>query len=441
MLQDEGARNGELVGLSTEPENWTHFRGGPVSRDGVLVGVVHGVWPDRMVFLSAHALLEQSGFQAVMAEHLLPGPGEAGYPESWVCLAVGARARRSEGGTEGRYDAGAEVAGLLEELLRDSGATGRLIAGPDDVLLLAVDGPGALVKAGRILSALPARGEAFLGARTPWITGLDVVASTGEAAFEDGQAAVAAARQFWQAEDDERVPGAPGRLHFLLSDFLYGELDGLLGPALPPGLRPGDLARLGGDPETWFYTGDPVDLGYAMAEAGKARSEGPGWPHCGVLAVEGDRRGCIGIRVPGYDLCLAHLQHRERDAYLGTLGPRSPVDFRGTTFDSGLLQLLFQAVQEPESRRVDLGPAAFDRAHFVNDWTSTGTVFWGRASFDRAVFSGRPCSPAPRSGGGLLRRRRVPERRDLHSLQLPARGRVQADRVQRHHRIRGRRLR
>ncbi|MEV7523965.1 pentapeptide repeat-containing protein [Streptomyces sp. NPDC091371] len=380
VLPSGGAANAELVRLSTEPESWTHYRGGPVSRDGELIGVVHGIWPDRMVFLSGQALLEQPGFQGVMtASHSRGRSGAAGDPDATVCLAVGFRASRPQRGNAGSpYDAVAEVAGLLGELSRDIGAAGRLIESPGGVLLLVLEGPGALVKAGRILTALPARARWFLDSHAPWIAGLDVAASTGEHAFEDGQAAVAAVRR-------RREP-----LIFALSQPLNEELGSLLGPVLPPSLYPRNLAPLGGESEGKRYTGDLSALGYAMVEAGETRSGGLGWQHCGVAAGEGDRLGCIGIRLPGYDRCLAHLARDDRDAYLRALGPRSPVDFRGTVFDNGLIQQLLRAVQEPGTQSAELGPAAFDRAHFVGDWSSSiGIVFSGRASFDRAVFSGR----------------------------------------------------
>ncbi len=94
----DGARNGELVRLSNEPESWTHFRGGPVSHDGELLGVVHGVWPDRMVFLSGRALAEQPGFREGRG---CPRPGTRARWCGWRCSPA-TTARTREGARRAR---------------------------------------------------------------------------------------------------------------------------------------------------------------------------------------------------------------------------------------------------------------------------------------------------------------------------------------------------
>ncbi|WP_327417224.1 pentapeptide repeat-containing protein [Streptomyces sp. NBC_01233] len=397
----EGARNGELVRLSAEPESWTHYRGGPVSHAGELIGIVHGVWPDRMVFLSGRALREQPGFReavegAVCSWHEALLRLAAALP---VCLAV-------QPGDDGVYLRGsspnAEVSDLLTRLMGDTRVTGRVTGGEEgEPVLVVLETPGALGKAGRLLSELHAAVAGFGDRRTdgthPSVT---VSVAAGEIVAEGSTAAggamADAVRLLRHPAIADRAPRQPafGSLVLALSHPLYGELRGL---TPPDALR--SLDRSEGGPPGWMWTGDPAELGPALAEAGELRSEGIGWPTCGIGAVESDPAGCLGIRLPGHDRCLAHLESAQQRAHLETLGPGAPLDLRGTTFERGLLQEVLEAVRDPGSRRVRLGPADFDHARFVDDWNTVDAEFSARASFSRAVFEGRATFVRTRVGG------------------------------------------
>ncbi|WP_412076309.1 SAV_2336 N-terminal domain-related protein [Streptomyces xanthophaeus] len=391
VAPDGGARNAELVRLSAEPETWTHFRGGPVSRDGALVGVVHGVWPDRMVFLSAQALLGQPGFQEVLDAHTQAASARtpvAEDPGAPVCLAVSVQAGPRAGvRAEGRPPG---LASFLRVLLRDTATTGRVVGEGGTELLVVVEPPGALGGAGRILSELPRRFDRFCERYPEWVMALGVGVSTGgtdsEAGTADGQAGTEAVRlvRYPAIAERRRWPTGSGALRLAVSPPFYAELHELLGPGM---LR--SLVPLGPDVDGWLSTGDPAELGHVVVEAEEIRSGGLGWPRCGHGASGTDRLGCKGIRIPGHSRCLAHLDPGALAAHLAALGPGSQVDCRGTTFEDGLLKVLLEALREPETRRVRLGPAAFDRAYFVDDWNTVGAEFAGRASFARAVFAGR----------------------------------------------------
>ncbi|MFE0578975.1 SAV_2336 N-terminal domain-related protein [Streptomyces sp. NPDC058874] len=378
----EGARNGELVRLSGEPEAWTHYRGGPVSRDGALIGVVHGVWPDRMVFLSGRALLEQPGFRAVMAEH---GPVRPVAIAS-VCLAV-----RPAG--DGVHRAGsslhAETVELLTRCVADAGITERPTGGePGAPVVLLLAGPGALGKAGRLLTELHDETARFAGLGSGPLP-LDVAVAVGPAATvplggdPTGPPASEAVRIVRHPGMTERRRRFPWSLNVALSHPLYEALGEEVGPTATRALVP-----LGGTGDGWLCT-DPQALGAALTEADGSQDAGVAWPVCGRRGAEDLRAPCTGIRLPGHDVCLAHLDPDEEHAYLETLGPGAAVDFRGTTFEGGLLQRLLNVLRESRSQPVTLGGAAFDRATFVDDWNEGGIEFLARASFTRAVFAGR----------------------------------------------------
>ncbi|WP_030766032.1 pentapeptide repeat-containing protein [Streptomyces sp. NRRL F-2664] len=378
----EGARNGELVRLSAEPEVWTHYRGGPVSRDGALVGVVHGVWPDRMVFLSGEALLHQPGFRAAVADHTRTGPPEQGDGAPALWLAVRARdGSRPE----------AEVADLLERLMQDTGVTGRLaVVERGAPLLVLLEAPDALGQAGRLLTALPRSilrsAERTAGGRpVPWDAAL--AEGPGETLSAGsritGQAASEAVRIVRHPALADRHLPAPGALAVALSQRVYEALGEKVGPTATRALVP-----LGGEGEGWVST-DPEGLGAALAEAAGSQDAGVDWPTCGRRSAREPGTPCRGRRLPGHDVCLAHLGPDGEHAYLGTLGPGSPVDFRGTTFEEGLLQRLLAALRGPRSQPVRLGEADFDHATFVDDWNEGGIEFLARASFARAVFAGQ----------------------------------------------------
>ncbi|AQT75118.1 pentapeptide repeat-containing protein [Streptomyces sp. fd1-xmd] len=380
----EGARNGELVRLSGEPEAWTHYRGGPVSHGGALLGVVHGVWPDRLVFLSGPALLEQPGFREALADH-----GQVRRASTFVCLAV---RPRDDGGHPAGSPPHAEAVELLTGLLADMDLGQRLAgSGQGEPLLLLLEGPGALGQAGRLLTGLPRAMARFAG-RTgdggPLPLDVAVAAGPMEPVPADGDLSglptSEAARIVRHPTMADRRRPLPGPLAVALSHRVYEALTENVGPTATRALVP-----LGGGTEGWLCTGDPDELGVALTEADRSQDAGAAWPECGRPAAGDVRAPCPGIRVPGHDVCLAHLDPDEEHAYLETLGPGSPVDFRGTTFEDGLLQRLLAALREARAQPVTLGPAAFDHATFVDDWNEGGIEFLARASFTRAVFAGR----------------------------------------------------
>ncbi|MFE2323866.1 SAV_2336 N-terminal domain-related protein, partial [Streptomyces sp. NPDC059385] len=371
VLPYNGARNGELVRLTAEPENWTQYRGGPVSRDGALIGIVHGVWPDRMVFLAGRVLRDQQGFRGFLAAHRT----ERGKADrrSQVGLAVCVR-RPPEGMDEDVWPraAGELLDEALGDLVRDTGAAVRVPDGSETVRLVTVDEPGSAGVVGRILSELDRAANELLG-RHPWqLEAVAVVVSHREDAFAS---AVDQAR-------DLPFPPASGPVRTVLSRSLFEELGERLGTA---GLR--TVTRDGPGPTGWVVVHDPAELGQALIEADELRREAIDWQRCDHVSEYAD--WCRGITLPGHGRCLAHVESAERAAYLTTLAPGAALDFRGTTFAPGLLGQLLRAVTEPGSGRVRVGRADFDRARFVDDWYTVQAEFTGSASFSRAVFERR----------------------------------------------------
>ncbi|MEY2230420.1 SAV_2336 N-terminal domain-related protein [Streptomyces sp. BF23-19] len=370
----DGERNGELVRLSAEPEGWTHFRGGPVSADGALIGVVHTVWPDRMVFLLADALLEQPGFRAA-----LEGSGRARDTETAVCLAV-------LPGTDGVVPTGStplsETRDMLVELMRHTGVGGRLTGGEGDApLLVTFAAPGAHAKAGRLLHDLPGVMTRYGFRRVDGMhpsLGVAVGRGTDESARLVRHPVIA---------DLLGRTVRPGALVLAVSHRLHEELGDVIGS--PARLA---LHRVGGDDEGWVCSDDHAPagvLGQVLTESGGLLDEGIDWPACGLEASPADPQACIGIRLPGHERCLAHLEIEDQETYLGTLSPGAPVDLRGTTFDHGLLPRLLMALQPSVPGPARVGPAAFDRARFAEGWNRPDIEFSDRASFVRATFAGR----------------------------------------------------
>ncbi|GAA3375268.1 pentapeptide repeat-containing protein [Streptomyces racemochromogenes] len=356
-------RNAEIIEVSPEAQDWIHFRGSPVhSPQGGLIGVVHTVRPDRMVFLVAEALLAQDGFQEAL--------GERGY-RTGVTLAmrVGGDSRTS-----------AELGAILLREMAEARVAGGLQRG----LRFSLSGPGAYSGAGFVLAALP-RALARLGDGEPegLRPPLAVALATGEAGGT--------------AEDPDRIldssvirdllasggPGHARRLVVAVSPLLYEELHELLGPlALRPLEQPGEEA--GG----WVLVGDSDLLAELLADAETYRQAELVWPRCVFRAPDAVPAGCTGVRVPGHVYCLAHLSRPDQDTYLRTLRPGSVVDFRGTVFADGLLGRMLDAVRDPGTGRVRLGSAAFARATFEDGWVEAGAAFLGDVDFSRAVFAG-----------------------------------------------------
>ncbi|MFJ3206236.1 pentapeptide repeat-containing protein [Streptomyces sp. NPDC086989] len=113
----------------------------------------------------------------------------------------------------------------------------------------------------------------------------------------------------------------------------------------------------------------------------------PAWDCCGFGATDTDPLGCLGIRLTGGDSCIGHEEGQLRDAYLGSLGPGSDVDLRGTLISEGLLRSLTDAVRD-EHGRVRFGAVLFDRATFACTAFFDKARFTGAARFDKAVFEG-----------------------------------------------------
>lgn len=401
-----GARNGELVSLSAVPERWTHYGGAPVSRDGELVGVVHSVWPDRMVFLSGHALVEQSSFRGVLAaQRGERQPSGATRPVmdqgAPVCLALHAEFALMPIGSPPSE----RLTSLVMRLLAEAVVTGTVSVNEDGKrALVVVESPGALGKAGRLLAELPRVMESEAG--SGWHTTLAVAVGAGEITVvgsqdaSTGQGVDEALFELAGRIQDGEGPHWPvtgGSLALAVSDALYGALGDLLGPAVLRTLEPvgeGGNSSVGSrSPAGWVCTGDPGGLGQAVTEAEGLTYGEVDWPCCTFGVPAGAPASgvpeCIGVQLPGSVHCLAHQTPAGEEAYLGTLGPGASVDLRGTTFADGLLRRLLDAVRDPVSGRVMLGSGFFDRAQFGDDWSTEDAEFSGDVSFQRAVFGGR----------------------------------------------------
>ncbi|GLX40568.1 hypothetical protein Sros01_66410 [Streptomyces roseochromogenus] len=377
VAADDGGRNGELVRLSGEPEDWTHYGGGPVSFHGTLAGVVHSVWPDRVVFLSAPALLEDEDFRTRLAAAARPpsGPREPGIR---VALTVRAGEGIRPHGTSARQ----ELNDLMTRVMGDTGVSGRISSDPaqERTVTVLLDTPAALAEAGRLLAELP---RAASGSSAVWPEGmappLAVALDTGGPDRAPGNAADLLGHG--EVLDHLRATWPPAQLLIAVSPYAYELLEELLGP---DELR--DFGSLGLRTPGRRYHGHPERLAKLLREAEEARGEADGWPRCGFDAVPERPSGCAGVRIEGHAHCLAHLTPAHLAAHLRTLGPGSPVDHRGTTFARGLLSRLLDAVRDPRSGRVRLGAARFTGAVFEDAWAGEDAVFEGGADFTRARF-------------------------------------------------------
>lgn len=382
VLPYQGERNGELVRLSDEPGTWTLYVGAPVSRDGRLAGIVHTVWTDRMVFLSGQALLEQPGFREIMTAH-----ARARAEESGICLAVRAEVASAPVGRP-LYP---ELVELLLRAQADSGVTGTVgVTDSGAALLVTVPEPGSLGKAGRLLAELPGVLSRLRGGSGEWDVSLAVGLARGELAVGDGEAhgraADAALRLVGHRTVTERLgrTGTAGPVLLVQGESLraVSGMEDLRYEPLEPQAQTGESG--------WICSDGPVEVARALADA-ELRIDEPAvdWRWCGYQGGAADPAGCTGIRLPSRRWCLAHAEEPERAQYLGRLRPGLPVDLRGTTFAGGLLELVLRNLRDPVTGHVRMGAAAFDRAHFVDDWNTVGGEFEGRVSFDRAVFDGR----------------------------------------------------
>ncbi|MET9857199.1 pentapeptide repeat-containing protein, partial [Streptomyces sp. NPDC006450] len=379
VLPYEGERNGELVRLSAEPEAWTHYVGSPVSRDGMLAGIVHSVLPGRMVFLTGQALLEQPGFREVVAAR-----ARAAAAGSAICLAVRPGGQVDHAGASVRVD-------LFTQLKADTGLTG-MPAMEQGALLLTALNPGALRKAGLLLSALPAAFSRLRADEGDWAISLGVALARGGLTVDGdgvhGPAVDEALALLYREEFMERLDRADAVGQVIpvkgASMLDVGGLEALAVERLSAG--PGTER----EPRGWILPDGAVEVGRALIDAELSMDDpGVDWVPCGYPSTAAGPAGCVGVRLPDRGRCLAHVTPEARDAYLGRLQPGAQVDLRGTTFSDGLLDRLMSALRDAQTGHVRMGSALFDRARFVDDWAVPGAEFEGRASFDRAVFEGR----------------------------------------------------
>ncbi|MGE7390930.1 SAV_2336 N-terminal domain-related protein [Streptomyces sp. NPDC004126] len=361
----DGARNGEIVGISPELGDWIHFRGGPVLTRGGLRGVVHTVRPDRMVFLAAGALLGQDGFRAALGERAF---GTA------VTLAL-------RSGGDGRVPAGAAVHRPPVDVLAAAMRAAEIVGSPEEVATgarIALSGPGAFVEAGLLLRALYRSVERERRPGAPLAVALAAHGPEGGAEATDLLLRSDTVTALRIGEPDRA-----SRLVLTLSQSLYEELRSALGPLAVRPLKP-----LGEASGGWFLVGDPRRVAELLADAGEYRARESRWTRCGFAPSAESPAGCPGIRVTGRHNCLAHLPSTERVAHLATLRPGSPADFRGTPFTQALLGQLFDALREPETGRVRMGAADFAGARFTGGWEEEGVAFSGPADFRGAEFDG-----------------------------------------------------
>jgi hypothetical protein len=97
---------------------------------------------------------------------------------------------------------------------------------------------------------------------------------------------------------------------------------------------------------------------------------------------------CIGIRVPGYDGCLAHLNDADRARVFERLKPGSNLDASGTTFTTDLLNALLKPITDPKNRRATFGEAKFERTTFGEAVDLRHASFIGAPTFEKAEFYG-----------------------------------------------------
>ncbi|MFF4367830.1 SAV_2336 N-terminal domain-related protein [Streptomyces sp. NPDC001594] len=384
LVRDGGAANGELVRLSPDPDPWTHFVGAPVSHGGRLLGVVHTVHRDRLVFLKAAALLDQPAFRAALDGHPAAAPYRGGAAPGGPQVTVDVRV--GQGAVPRGSSAGAELRDLLARLLTDAQVRGIPVGGEGSrTLHVLLDDPGALGRAGRLLAALPATLARYgdgpgQGVSPP----LALVLGTRDPEHPLPEPERLVDHDLIGERLRSARRGRTGRLLLVLSQRLYEELGALLGPTALSVLTP-----LGDGAGAWVYEAGPRQLAELLTEADEsARGRTVSWLRCRFGASDTDPLGCPGIRAPDRGACLAHLPRREQEAVLGALGPGSSVDFRGIPLTQALVRRVLDAVREPGTGQITLGAAAFAQARFVDGWEEEGVVFTGTADFSDAAFAG-----------------------------------------------------
>jgi hypothetical protein len=113
----------------------------------------------------------------------------------------------------------------------------------------------------------------------------------------------------------------------------------------------------------------------------------PAWAHCTDRSGGDAGPACRGVQVGNLSHCLAHASEEEQRSYFSSLSPGSAVDHRGTTFTTGLLKALLDALRN-EAGRATFGTADFTEAQFAGDARFVEATFNRTANFDNARFDG-----------------------------------------------------
>ncbi|MEU0756549.1 pentapeptide repeat-containing protein [Streptomyces albogriseolus] len=393
--------------------------GALVSCDGFFVGTVarRHVQRPRIGVVPAAALLEDTGFRRALAAHMttpyeiedMGGEPAAGPSRESpaVCLAIDVAVISGRWGTDAPYvepELAHDMRESLTAIMRRAGIDGVVTEGVGDEraadLLMMLDGPTAVQDVGRVLAGLQT-----VVAGHPDVT-VAVAVSIGEVTDTRlglvGGAVSEAARlvgdSFLNAQLRQAARFVDSPVYLAVSDAMRDRIALTLGPAWEDGFVPLGARS---EPEPgggWLYEGPIEELGRAIAAAAEEGGlTGPGlsWVCCGIGATAEDPVGCTGIKLPGYEKCLAHVSDSERAAFLTTLAPGASVDFSGTTFTPELLNEVVSAVREAEGGRVRLGRAIFNEAvlpqvtlqqALFDEASFKGATFGGRALFDEAVF-------------------------------------------------------
>jgi hypothetical protein len=105
------------------------------------------------------------------------------------------------------------------------------------------------------------------------------------------------------------------------------------------------------------------------------------WPTC-------DEPGCIGIRLPRGDKCLAHATARRRTLALRRLHQTGEIDARGIPITEALLEQILAAAPHDTTNHSTFATARFNQATFQGNARFDGASFQGDAGFTAATFQG-----------------------------------------------------
>lgn len=411
---DAQVRTGRMTVKVTA--EWRMVRGGLVSHEGVLLGLVASMRRSgsRFTVLPVHRLLEDPVFKRVLGLYLetVPAPEGIGgraeeplpdrFPSLCVALnvkwrGIGAHPLTRSAVQAAERDIRTLVTGIMEGIDVD----GRVLHdGPPDLLVL-INQPRALVALGRLLRELPEALRTYNNRNPQAAVMLDAAVSAGDVRTagpgEHGHTVTQAGRlaeklgSLGSLRDWTRPDHRP--LVLGLTETVRALIDALLGPFWEPAGRQVPFSGREGPEYAWVCLGDVSDLGYEIERRSREAEHAldgsvVSWTRCGIGASPHEPEGCPGARVRGYALCLAHLSPLERAAYLAALQPGDHVDFRGTAFTEGLLAEFLAAARDPVSERTHLGAAMLDEAVFSGRCDLSGAYFEGPVSFARATFLG-----------------------------------------------------